>query len=88
MKAVLSAALLAALAITGNTFAEDSPPADYPRSFPPNAVPPVPKDGGKDGPFNSVFRAGINARMHRLHCLRAEVVRENDLWYVVYYPFP
>lgn len=89
MKAVLTAALLAALTITGSAVADAPPADDTPKTIGPNALPPVPKDGGKDGPYASVVGAGIDARMRRLHCLRAEVVRESGgWWYVVYYPFP
>jgi hypothetical protein len=61
------------------------PPAQPPNT---NPIPPPPANGGKDGPYESVIWAGIVARKHRLHHLRAEVRKEFDLWYVVYYPFP
>jgi hypothetical protein len=90
MKALLTAALLAALALTGSAVAADTkPPEEAPKPIGPNAGPAVPKDGGKDGPYVSVFGAGVDARMRRLHCFRADVFRENDgWWYVMWYLFP
>jgi hypothetical protein len=88
MKVMLTAALLGALAVAEGASAQTTPPTVPVQAYPPNPIPPPPTNGGKDGPYNSVFRAGIDARIRRLHCLRAEVRNEEGLWYVIWYPFP
>jgi hypothetical protein len=83
MNVLLTAALLSAVTIGTGDSAQTSAPALVAQ------IPtPAPAGGGRDGPYSHVLRAGVDARVRRVHGFRADVVYENYMWWVIYYPFP
>lgn len=82
MKAWLATAVVVALTMAASLSAQTPAPpvvAQVP-------VPPPPGTVQRDGPYRLLLHAKVDARERRAHGLRADVVWENGMWWVVYYP--
>jgi hypothetical protein len=78
MKYWLTAALLCVLAIPASTFVQVNP-ATLVAQAPP---PPV----QKDGPFRLLVVARAHARQRQAQGFRTNIVAENGVWWVLFYP--
>jgi hypothetical protein len=80
MKHSLLAALLAVATIAACASAQANPPVTLAQAPPPG----VPAQ--KDGPFRLLLAARADARHRRIQGFHADVVSENGMWWVIYYP--
>jgi hypothetical protein len=77
MKHLLTAALVGIVLILGGASAQANPPA---------VVAQAPPAVQKDGPYRLLLAAKADARHRRAQGFHADVVREDGVWWVVYYP--
>ncbi len=88
MKVSLTAALLGALTIAAVASAQTNPPPIVAQTLVPVPAPPPspPVITHRDGPYHLLLHARTDAASRRAHGLRADIVLENGMWWVVYYP--
>ena len=82
MKNTLTVAVLGIVLLSSGASTEANPPT--PVAQVPGA--PVPPPMQRDGPYRVLVAAKVDARHRRAQGFRADVVIENGLWWVLYYP--